>query len=84
MLSAEISGWSQVTSSSAGRYNSALRSQVTPSAELNIAVQYLHSFVELWYGAMNTSDKYKYNVGYRAHTCQADVLFRKTAKLVEF
>jgi hypothetical protein len=45
MLSAEIFGWSQVKFSSAGRYNSALRSQVTPSAELNIAVQYFFKFI---------------------------------------
>jgi hypothetical protein len=40
LLSAEILDRSQVTVSYAERYNSALRSQVTPSAELNIAVQY--------------------------------------------
>jgi hypothetical protein len=39
LLSAKIFGWSQVTASSTRRYNLALRSQVTPSAELNIAVQ---------------------------------------------
>jgi hypothetical protein len=39
-----------VTSNSAGRYNSALRSQVTPSAEFNIAVQYLGT---IWCSPLN-------------------------------
>jgi hypothetical protein len=43
MFSAKILARSQVTIRSAGRYNSALRSQVTPSAELNIAVQYIQN-----------------------------------------
>jgi hypothetical protein len=42
MFSADILAQSQVTIRSAGRYNSVLRSQVTPSTELIIAVQYSH------------------------------------------
>jgi hypothetical protein len=46
VLSAEIFGWSQVTSGSAERKFSAGGSQVTPPAELNIAVQY---YLEAFY-----------------------------------
>jgi hypothetical protein len=48
MWSAKTFSWSQVAFSSTERYNLALRSQVTPSTELNIAVQYFRLLCNLW------------------------------------